>query len=76
MTKRDIAVKIASEMKLPQSDVLHVVQRTLDILIEDKARRTKMAEAAYQYVKTERLLSQHYEERLNWYRGLLSQRNT
>ena len=48
----------------------------LDILIEDKARRTKMAEAAYQYVKTERLLSQHYEERLNWYRGLLSQRNT
>ena len=34
MTKRDIAVKIASEMKLPQSDVLHVVQKTLDILID------------------------------------------
>ena len=35
MTKRDIAVKIANEMKLPQSDVLHVVQKTLDILIEE-----------------------------------------
>ena len=46
----------------------------LGILIEDRARRIKMAESAYQYIKAERLLSQHYEERLNWYRGLLSRR--
>ena len=35
MTKRDIAVKIAGEMKLPQSDVLHVIQRTLEVLTEE-----------------------------------------
>ena len=31
-----------------------------------------VAESAYSYVKRERLMSQHYMERLEWYRELLS----
>ena len=34
--------------------------------------RRKVAEEAYSYVKHQRLMSQHYEERLDWYRELLA----
>ena len=42
------------------------------LLIENRERRRGMANAAYEYVKKNRLLSQHYEERLDWYRELLA----
>ena len=42
----------------------------LALLVEDEARRREMAEAAYGYVRQERLLCQHYLERLDWYREL------
>lgn len=42
------------------------------LLIEDRGRRRDMSNAAYEYVKHNRLLSQHYEERLDWYRELLA----
>ena len=44
----------------------------LKILIDDKIKRREMAEAAYDYVKHNRLMSQHYEERLDWYRELIA----
>ena len=31
-----------------------------------------VAETAYAYVRRERLMSQHYQERLEWYRELLT----
>lgn len=40
-------------------------------LLEDKDRRVRMARAAYDYVRRERLLSFHYEERLEVYRDML-----
>ena len=40
-------------------------------LIEKPQRRRIMARSAYQYVKEHRLLCQHYEERLAWYRSLV-----
>ncbi len=43
----------------------------LKILINNKSKRIEMAENAYNYVKHNRLLSQHYEERWNWYNELL-----
>ena len=46
----------------------------LTLLIEDSARRRSLADAAYEYVKHERLLSGHYEERLDWYKELLERR--
>lgn len=42
----------------------------LTLLVEDEVRRREMAEAAYGYVRRERLLCQHYLERLDWYREL------
>ena len=39
----------------------------LKILIDDAGKRREIATAAYEYVKHNRLLSQHYEERLDWY---------
>lgn len=39
-------------------------------LIERPERRRIIARSAYLYVKENRLLSQHYEERLEWYRSL------
>ena len=39
-------------------------------LVEDTQLRWEMAEEAYRYVRSERLLSQHYLERLEWYREL------
>ena len=44
----------------------------LNLLIRNKNLRRMVAEKAYDYVKRERLMSQHYEERLEWYRELLT----
>ncbi len=44
----------------------------LNLLIKNKNLRHKVAEEAYSYVRHERLMSQHYEERLDWYRELLA----
>ena len=44
----------------------------LQVLIDNPDKRRKLATAAYEYVKHNRLLSQHYEERLDWYRELLA----
>ena len=44
----------------------------LKLLIENKEKRFDIATAAYNYVKDNRLLSQHYEERLDWYKELFS----
>ena len=35
MTKRDLVIKIAKTTKLKQSDVMQVVQKTLDIITEE-----------------------------------------
>jgi nucleoid DNA-binding protein len=37
MTKRELAVRIASETKLPQQGVKEVIQKTLDYIIESLA---------------------------------------
>ncbi len=42
----------------------------LQLLIEKREKRYDLATAAYEYVKNNRLLSQHYEERLDWYNEL------
>ena len=44
----------------------------LNLLVRNKNLRRKVAEEAYSYVRHERLMSQHYEERLDWYRELLA----
>lgn len=44
----------------------------LKMLIDNADKRRDAATAAYEYVKHNRLLSQHYEERLDWYRELLA----
>ena len=44
----------------------------LNLLVKNKNLRRMGAESAYAYVKRERLMSQHYQERLEWYRELLS----
>ena len=44
----------------------------LNLLIRNKNLRRMVAEKAYNYVRHERLMSQHYEERLEWYRELLT----
>ena len=44
----------------------------LNLLIKNKNLRRMVAESAYSYVKRERLMSQHYMERLEWYRELLT----
>ncbi|MBQ7454649.1 MAG: glycosyltransferase [Selenomonadaceae bacterium] len=43
----------------------------LNLLIKNRNLRRMVAEKAYNYVRHERLMSQHYEERLDWYRDLL-----
>ncbi len=43
----------------------------LNLLIKNRNLRRMVAEKAYAYVRAERLMSQHYEERLDWYRELL-----
>ncbi len=44
----------------------------LKMLIDNPNKRREVSEKAYDYVKHNRLLSQHYEERLNWYFELLA----
>ena len=44
----------------------------LNLLIKNRNLRRMVAEKAYAYVRAERLMSQHYEERLNWYNELLA----
>lgn len=44
----------------------------LELLIENGEKRRAVAEAAYQYVKHNRLMSQHFAERLDWYRECLA----
>ena len=44
----------------------------LKILINNEQKRCEMAEKAYDYVKHNRLLSQHYEERWDWYKELIA----
>ena len=44
----------------------------LKLLIRDHNKRREVAENAYDYVKHNRLLSQHYEERWDWYNELIS----
>lgn len=43
----------------------------MELLIENQERRLTMAESAYRYVQDNRLLSQHYEERIDVYRSLI-----
>lgn len=43
----------------------------LNLLIKNRNLRRMVAEKAYAYVRSNRLMSQHYEERLDWYRELL-----
>ena len=42
----------------------------LNLLVKNRNLRRMVAEAAYAYVKRERLMSQHYMERLEWYHEL------
>lgn len=44
----------------------------LNMLIKNRNLRRMVAETAYDYVRRERLMSQHYMERLEWYRELLA----
>ena len=44
----------------------------LETLIENREKRREMTTAAYEYVKHNRLMSQHYEERLDWYKELFA----
>ena len=44
----------------------------LNLLIRNRNLRRMVAEKAYDYVRRERLMSQHYEERLEWYSELLT----
>lgn len=46
----------------------------LELLVENQERRMEMAEAAYEYVKRERMLADHYLERLAWYEEMISRR--
>lgn len=42
------------------------------LLISDRNKRREVAENAYNYVKNNRLMSQHYEERIFWYKELFA----
>ena len=44
----------------------------LKLLINNSQKRCEVAEKAYDYVKHNRLLSQHYEERWDWYNELIA----
>lgn len=44
----------------------------LQFLIDNPTKRYEMAKNAYDYVKHNRLMSQHYEERLDWYNELFA----
>ena len=42
-------------------------EEKLRLLIDNKEKRIDIAKNAYEYVKHNRLMAQHYEERLDWY---------
>ncbi|MBR2180071.1 MAG: glycosyltransferase family 1 protein [Selenomonadaceae bacterium] len=44
----------------------------LKFLVNNAQKRCEVAEKAYDYVKHNRLLSQHYEERWDWYNELIA----
>ena len=44
----------------------------LQLLIDNNEKRYDIAKAAYSYVKSNRMLSQHYEERIDWYNELFA----
>ena len=44
----------------------------LRLLIDNADKRHELADNAYEYVKHNRLMSQHYEERLDWYNELFA----
>ncbi|MBQ6975680.1 MAG: glycosyltransferase [Selenomonadaceae bacterium] len=46
--------------------------KKLETLIENRDKRREIVTAAYEYVKHNRLMSQHYEERLDWYKELFA----
>lgn len=46
----------------------------LEILITNSKQRREMARAAYDYVKENRMLADHYMERVNWYWDLYRRR--
>ncbi|MBR1420727.1 MAG: glycosyltransferase, partial [Selenomonadaceae bacterium] len=46
----------------------------LEILITNSKKRREMARAAYDYVKENRMLADHYMERVNWYWDLYRRR--
>ena len=52
-------------------DIKEFAQK-LELLIENRDKRRELATAAYEYVKHNRLMSQHYEERLDWYKELFA----
>lgn len=45
-------------------------EQGLDRLLDDQALRRRLAENAWQWVRENRLLSQHYRERMDWYESL------
>ena len=47
-------------------------KQKLQILIDNNELRWQLAENAYNYVKYNRLMYNHYEERLDWYNELLA----
>lgn len=47
-------------------------KQKLETLIENRDKRREMVTAAYEYVKHNRLMSQHYQERLDWYKELFA----
>ena len=50
-------------------------QAKLKILIENKEKRIELSKAAYEYVKRERLLVNHIEERYNWFKEMYQKRD-
>lgn len=50
---------------------LQEFEEKLRLLIDNKEKRIDIAKNAYEYVKHNRLMAQHYEERLDWYEELL-----
>lgn len=51
---------------------LREFEEKLKLLIFNPGKRREIAKKAYEYVKHNRLMSQHYEERIDWYRELLA----
>lgn len=46
--------------------------RQLRLLIENAELRQRLSHHAYEYVKSNRMMSQHYRKRIDWYRQLIN----